>query len=152
MRKFIYAVAPFLALCIHTLPVQAEKNHHHNSQGQEQVIDNFLLELYQDEIINAAKDYYKDDSVSINFNWIDKKYDVVEMLQSQKGEVYSNAYILKFTILTYSSNGPKEQSCLGTDTITLGIDPILNNKEFNPKKEPVVKFLSFQHNAPPKDG
>ena len=80
--------------------IQAEKNHQHSSKGQEQVFDNFLLQLYQDEIITAVKDYYNDDSIRIGYDWWDKNYDVVELLQSEKGREYTSSYILKFTVLT----------------------------------------------------
>ena len=74
-----YFVA-LLAFGINILPVQAEKNHQHNSKGQEQVFDNFFLQLYQDEILTAVKDYYNDDSIRIGYDGWDKNYDVVELL------------------------------------------------------------------------
>ena len=152
MRKFICVFVALLAIGTNILPVQAEKNHQHNSKGQEQVFDNFFLQLYQDEIVTAVKDYYNDHSIRIGYDWWDKNYDVVELLQSEKGREYSHSYILKFTVLTYSAYVPKEKTkYLGTDTITLGVEPILYNKEFNPKDQPVVKFLNYQHNNPPKE-
>ena len=72
------------------------------------------------------------------------------MLQSKKVREYSHSYILKFIVLTCSSYVPKEKTkCLGIDTITLGVEPILNNKGYNPNGQPVVKLLNFQHNKHP---
>ncbi|MCK1995333.1 hypothetical protein MPH61_22395 [Peribacillus muralis] len=152
MRKLIYVFVALLAFGTNILTVQAEKNHQHSSKGQEQVFDNFFVQLYQEEILTAVKDYYNTDSINIGYDWLDKNYDVVELLQSEPGREYSSSYILKFTVLTHSAFVPNEKAKpLGIDTVTLGVEPILNNKEFNPNGEPVVKFLNFQHNNPPKE-
>ena len=151
MRKLICVFVALLAFGTNILPVQAEKNHQHSSKGQEQIFGNFFLKLYQDEISTAVKGYYNDDSIRIGYDWWDKNYDVVELLQSEKGREYTSSYLLKFTVLTYSAYVPKEKTkYLGIDTITFGVEPILNNKELNPKGQPVVKFINFQHNNPPK--
>jgi len=56
-----------------------------DSQGMEQVIDNMMLEQFGNEIQQAVKEYYKKDSIRVQYYWWDKNYDVVEVLQSEKG-------------------------------------------------------------------
>ncbi len=70
MKKFLVLPILMVYLNCSTLSVSAhaQKPHKHDSQGMEQVFDNFMLDQFQDEIVQALKEFYKNDSISYVYN------------------------------------------------------------------------------------
>ncbi|MCK1993230.1 DUF3888 domain-containing protein [Peribacillus muralis] len=147
MKKLLVITILMVSMCVHNISVSAEKHHEHDSNGMEQVMDHFILEQFSAELNQAVKDFYKKDSVRIQYNWWDKNYDVVEINQSEKGSELSHPYIIKFTVLTYEGN---KMGQLGTDTITFGVSPF--NKELDEKNLAAskVELLTYSHGEPLK--
>jgi len=149
MKKMLplFGIA-ILLIGVYYLPVSAEKQHKHDSKGMEQAMDNFILSQFHDEMVQAVKDYYEQD-VRIQYNWWDKKYDVVEINQFEKGNELSHPFIVKFTVETYDS---EQKGQLGLDTITFGVSPLEFNKEMDEKNLAASKvdFIKFNHREPGK--
>ncbi|MET1250027.1 DUF3888 domain-containing protein [Sporolactobacillus sp. STCC-11] len=103
----------------------------------EQVSDHLMVTLFDEQITSALTNYYKDDSIQVHYNWWDKKYDVVEVSQAEKGNVLPKPFVINFTILAY-----KNSKLLGIDTIKFGVTPRNGTK----KSEPKVELLSYTHN------
>ncbi|MFB7142929.1 DUF3888 domain-containing protein [Gottfriedia sp. NPDC056225] len=150
MKKFLVLSILMVYLNYSTLSVSAEKRHKHDSQGMEQFFDNFMLEQFQDEIVQALKEFYKNDSISYVYNWWDKSYDVVEIEGFRPNRNLSHRYIVRFTVLTYENKVKGKR--LGQDTVTFGVSPLLFNKEMSKRNLAAskVKFLSIKHSKPPK--
>jgi hypothetical protein len=100
-----------------------------------------------DELKQAVTDFYKKDSIRVQYNWWDRNYDVVELDQWEKGNELSHPYVIKFTVQTYDGN---ETGQLGTDTITFGVSPIQFNKEMDEKNLAAskVELLDYSHSEP----
>jgi len=79
--------------------------------------------------------YNQTDSISWVYNWQDKNYDVVEILQVEKGQHLKSPYVIRFTIMPQKEGIGK----LGTDRITFGVDPT------NPDGNLRIKFLQYEH-------
>jgi Protein of unknown function (DUF3888) len=149
MKKLlIFAVIAF-SMGVNYISVNAEPQHKHDSKGMEQVFDHFILDQFGDEMSQAVKDFYKKDSVRIQYRWHNKNYDVVEIDQSEKGHELGHPYVIKLTVDTYEGNKMKK---LGTDTITFGVSPLQFNKEFNEKNLAAskVELLNYSHSEPSK--
>ncbi|MBT2680068.1 DUF3888 domain-containing protein [Bacillus sp. ISL-35] len=142
MKKLLVFLALIMVICVSNVSAQSYQKHKHDSKGMEQVMDHFLLDQFHDEIAQALKGYYKNESIRIQYNWWDKNYDVVEIDQWEKGNELSHPYIVKFTIQSYGEEGQ-----LGTDTITFGASPELFNKGYNDKNLAAVNvdFIDFKH-------
>lgn len=106
------------------MATHAQRSNNHDSVGKEQAVDQLLLSLFNEEINKAVTNYYKSDSINVQYNWWDKDYDVVEVDQTEKGHVleYTHngkkqqfAYVIRFTVR------PQKDKILGTDTITFGV-------------------------------
>jgi len=150
MKKLLmFVVFAIFLTSVNTLSVSAEKQHKHDSEGMKQVMDNYIISQYNDELVQAVKDFYKEE-VGIQYNWWNKNYDVVEIDQAEKGNELSHQFIIKFNVLTYSKNSKK---ILGKDTITFGVTPIIFSKEMNQKNIAAskVEFLDFTHREPTKN-
>lgn len=149
MKKFLVLAILMVSMCLNNISVSAEKQHKHDSKGMEQAMDHFILDQFTDEMVQAVKDFYKKDSVRIQYNWWDKNYDVVELDQSEKGRELSHPYIIKFTVITYDGN---KTGKLGTDTITFGVSPLQFNKELDEKNLAATKveLLNYSHVEPSK--
>ncbi|MFJ7941097.1 DUF3888 domain-containing protein [Peribacillus sp. NPDC096622] len=149
MKKFLVLAILMVSTCLNNISVCAEKQHKHDSKGMEQAMDHFILDQFTDEMVQAVKDFYKKDSVRIQYNWWDKNYDVVELDQSEKGRELSHPYIIKFTVITYDGN---KTGKLGTDTITFGVSPLQFNKELDEKNLAATKveLLNYSHVEPSK--
>ncbi|MBU8733551.1 DUF3888 domain-containing protein [Cytobacillus oceanisediminis] len=148
MKKLLYYLIIAIVLTFISSPVYAEKPHRHDSKGSEQVFDNFMMELCHEEILNAVRKFYQDDSLRVRINWWDKKYDVVKISQ----DTPDKSYLVKFTVLPFTANAlDKKSKYLGTDTITFNVEPHLFIKENNHNNLPAVKFLKYQHNKAPKN-
>ncbi|MCF6138848.1 DUF3888 domain-containing protein [Pseudalkalibacillus berkeleyi] len=139
MKKWFVIVVSVLAFSLNSISVSAEEQHKHDSVGMEQAFDQFMLMQFQNEINRAVKDYYQKDLVRVQYNWFDNKYDVVEIMQSEKGRQLSHSYILKFTVQSYS-----EDDLLGTDTITFGVESALADGQNLAAVK--VERLDFEHN------
>jgi hypothetical protein len=111
--------------------------HKHDSKGMEQVSDHLMLTLFDEQITSAITNYYKDDSIQVQYNWWDKNYDVVEVDQAEKGNSLPKPFVIKFTILAY-----KNSKFLGTDTIKFGVTPRYGTKTSKPK----IELLGYNHN------
>ncbi|MEH7511375.1 DUF3888 domain-containing protein [Gottfriedia acidiceleris] len=150
MKKFWVLPILMIYLNCSTLSVRAEIRHKHDSQGMEQVLDNFMLEQFNDEIVQALKEFYKNDSISYVYNWWDKNYDVVEIEGFRPNRNLSHSYIVRFTVLTYENKEKGKR--LGQDTVTFGVSPLLFNKEMNKRNLAAskVKLLSIKHSKPSK--
>lgn len=150
MKKFLVLPILMVYLNCSTLSVSAEKRHKHDSQGMEQVLDNFMLDQFQDEIVQALKEFYKKDSISYVYNWWDKKYDVVEIEGFRPNRNLSHPYVVSFTVLTYE-NKEKGQP-LGQNTVTFGVSPLLFNKEMDKRNLAAskVQLLNVKHSKPSK--
>jgi hypothetical protein len=96
-----------------------------------------MLTLFDEQITSAITNYYKDDSIQVQYNWWDKNYDVVEVDQAEKGNSLPKPFVIKFTILTY-----KNSKFLGTDTIKFGVTPRSRTKTSKPK----IELLGYDHN------
>jgi hypothetical protein len=146
-RIFVLVILFMLIMSINNNLVSAETQHKHDSKGMEQAIDHFILDQFNDEMVQAVKEFYKKDSVRIQYNWWAKNYDVVELEQSEKGRELSHPYVVKFTVLTYDGNNKGQ---LGTDTITFGVSPLQFNKELDEKNLAAAKvvLLNFKHSEP----
>ncbi|MFD2046470.1 hypothetical protein ACFSTA_19180 [Ornithinibacillus salinisoli] len=148
MKKL--SVLPFLfifTLSVTFSSVSAEKTNNHDSTGKEQIFDHYLLSEFNNEISKAVEDFYQEESIMIQFDWWDKKYDVVEIDQSEKGHELDYKYngkkqqfnfVIEFTVLPYTDK------LLGTDTITFGVqqDENLENQ---------AKLLNYEHRKPTKN-
>lgn len=147
MKKFYVLVLMSVILTFNSSFVSAEKRHKHDSQGMEQAFDQFLLLQFNDEIKQAIKEYYKKDSIRVQYYWWDKDYDVVEIDQSEKGHELSHPYVIKFTVLTYDGN---KSGQLGQDSITFGVSPLLFNKEMDGRNiaGSKVELLDYKHVKP----
>ncbi|MDP1421703.1 DUF3888 domain-containing protein [Peribacillus simplex] len=149
MKKLLVLAILMVSISLNNVSVSAEKQHKHDSEGMEQAMDHFILDQFSDEMVQAVKDFYKKDSVRIQYNWWDKNYDVVELDQSEKGRELSHPYIIKFTVITYDGNKTGQ---LGTDTITFGVSPLQSNKELDEKNLAATKveLLNYSHGEPAK--
>jgi hypothetical protein len=149
MKKFLVLAILMVSMCLNNISVSAEKQHKHDSKGMEQAMDHFILDQFTDEMVQAVKDFYKKDSVRIQYNWWDKNYDVVELAQSEKGRELSHPCIIKFTVITYDGN---KTGKLGTDTITFGVSPLQFNKKLDEKNLAATKveLLNYSHVEPSK--
>ncbi|MEG9295925.1 DUF3888 domain-containing protein [Mangrovibacillus sp. Mu-81] len=147
MNKLLTVSIFMLSLCVSSTPVHAEKQHKHDTKGMEQVIDHYILDQFSDELKQAVTDFYKKDSIRIQYNWWDGNYDVVELEQSEKGKQLSHPYVIRFTVQTYDGNKTGQ---LGTDTVTFGVSPIQFNKEFDEKNVAAAKvaLLDYSHREP----
>ncbi len=147
MKKLLIFALLLLSLCVYYTPANAENQHKHDSKGMEQAIDHFILDQFTDELNQAVTDYYKKDTIRVQYNWWDKNYDVVELDQSEKGNQLSHPYVIKFTVQTYDGN---KKGQLGTDTITFGVSPVQFNKEFDEKDLAAskVELLDYTHGEP----
>lgn len=144
MKKWFVIVVLVLAFSINSISVSAEEQQHkHDSSGMEQAFDHFMLMQFQNEINLAVKDYYQKESIMIQYDWFDNKYDVVEIFQTEKGRALTHTYIIKFTVQSYS-----EEELLGTDTITFGVEPTYENQQLDEQSLAAVKVerLDFEHN------
>jgi Protein of unknown function (DUF3888) len=146
MNKLLLVTMFMLSLCVPSMTVHAEK-HKHDSKGMEQAVDQFILSQFSDELKQAVTDFYKKDSVRMQYNWRDRNYDVVELDQWEKGNELSHPYVIKFTVQTYDGN---KKGQLGTDTITFGVSPIQFNKEMDEKDLAAskVELLDYSHSEP----
>ncbi|UOR13714.1 DUF3888 domain-containing protein [Halobacillus amylolyticus] len=145
MKKVVYAcMVALLALNVNIMTTHAQSSNNHDTKGQEQAVDQLLLDLFNQEIDDAVANYYKEDSINYQYNWWDKDYDVVEVDQTEKGHVLEYvhngkkqqfAYVVKFTVQ------PQKDKVLGTDTITFGVQQDAN-------LEPKIKMLSYDHSEP----
>ncbi|MDG4656303.1 DUF3888 domain-containing protein [Ectobacillus antri] len=149
MKKLLIFALFLLSLCVYYIPANAEKQHKHDAKGMEQTIDHLILDQFTDELNQAVANYYKKDTIRIQYNWRNKNYDVVELDQSEKRDQLGHPYVIKFTVQTYDGN-KKEQ--LGTDTVTFGVSPVQFNKEFVQKDLAAVKvaLLDYTHVEPSK--
>ncbi|KON88107.1 hypothetical protein AF332_15670 [Sporosarcina globispora] len=149
MKKLLFFTVVMFLMGVNYIPVSAEKQHKHDSKGMEQAIDHFILDQFSDELKQAVNDFYKKDSIRIQYNWWDKNYDVVELEQWEKGRELSHPYIIKFTVQTYDGN---KKGQLGTDTITFGVSPLQFNKELDEKNLTAskVELLNYSHGDPSK--
>jgi len=147
MKKFLVLAILILIMGFNNISVSAEKQQKHDSKGMEQAIDHFILDQFTDELAQAVKDFYKKDSIRVQYNWWDKNYDVVELVQSEKGRELSHPYVIKFTVSTYDGNKTGQ---LGTDTITFGVAPLQFNKELDEANLAAskVELLNYKHNKP----
>ncbi|MCQ6275949.1 DUF3888 domain-containing protein [Bacillus sp. V3B] len=148
MKKFLILAIFIFCTSLVSITVSAENEHNHDSVGMEQAFDNLMVSQFNDEINKAVENFYKKESVRINYNWFDKGYDVVEVSQSEKGRKLSHPFVIKFTVLSYDDKKP-----IGTDTITFGVSPTIENKDLNKKSIAAVnvELLNFQHNKPTKE-
>lgn len=138
MKKLFWAIIAVLVIGS-SVTVQAQNSNKQDIKDSQQVQDNFMTSLFEKEIKKSVSNYYKNkvknsDSVQITYQW--SKDDVVEVMQTEKGHVLENSYVIKFTIETYN-NGK-----LGTDTITFGVEPL------NQKGKTEVNMLKYDHKAP----
>ncbi|MFZ3580029.1 DUF3888 domain-containing protein [Virgibacillus sp. DJP39] len=149
MKKLLtLAILMMIAISVNYTFVSAEESgNKHDSKGMEQSVDQFILSQFTDELRQAMNDYYKKDSIRAQYNWWDKDYDVVELLQSEKGRELSHPFIIKFTVETYDGN---KKGQLGTDTITFGVSPLNFNKNLSEKNLAAVKveLLNYKHSKP----
>ncbi|KWW22018.1 MULTISPECIES: DUF3888 domain-containing protein [Peribacillus] len=149
MKKLLFLAILLASMSLDNVSISAEKQHKHDSKGMEQVMDHFILDQFSDEMKQAVTDFYKKDSVTFQYNWWDKNYDVVEIKQSEKGRELSHPYIIKFTVKTYDGN---KRGQLGTDTITFGVSPLQFNKDLDEKNLAAsnVELLNYSHGEPSK--
>ncbi|WP_132746167.1 DUF3888 domain-containing protein [Scopulibacillus darangshiensis] len=138
---FIIALLTF-ASNMPLVHAESRPKHKHDSKGMEQASDQLYLTLFDQRIHDAVTNYYKDDSIRMQYNWWDKNYDVVEVDQSEKGHILEYpykgkkqqfAFTIKFTVLTYKNTKP-----LGTDSITFGIQ---HDSDMGVK----IKMLGYDH-------
>jgi Protein of unknown function (DUF3888) len=136
-------------LNVNNISVSASKQNKHDSKGMEQAFDHFMLSQFNDEIGQAVRGYYKKETVRIQYNWWDKKKNVVEVFQSEKGSELSHPFVIKFNVLSYNSD---KMGQLGTYTITFGVSPLEFNNEMNEKNLAAAKvqLLKFEHHQPNK--
>jgi hypothetical protein len=144
MKKFLVLTFMIVFMSVNNISVSASKQHKHDSKGMEQAFDHFMLSQFNDEIGQAVREYYKKESVRNQYDWWDKKNDVVEVFQSEKGRELSHPFVIKFNVLSYNSD---KMGQLGTDTITFGVSPPEFNKELNEKNLAAAKvqLLKFEH-------
>ncbi len=148
MKKLLILAAFIISMTVFDPSVNAEKKQHkHDSVGMEQVFDHFMLSQFNDQIRKALEDFYETESITFQYNWFEESYDVVEMLQTEKGRELSHPFIVKFTVVTYS-----EKEKLGTDTITFGVSSLVNKKLKDDLVAVKSEQIKFDHNEPKKKG
>jgi Protein of unknown function (DUF3888) len=149
MKKLLFLAFFFTSMSFSSISVTAENQRKHDTKEMEQAFDHFMLSHFNDEINEAVSNFYKKDSVRIQYNWWDKHYDVVQIDQHEKGRELSHPYIVQFTVLTYDDNKTGQ---LGTDTITFGVTPFEFNREMDQRNLAAskVKLLDYKHNKPTK--
>jgi Protein of unknown function (DUF3888) len=148
VKNLLVLTVLFTSMIICNISVSAENQHKHDSKGMEQAFDHFMLSQFNDEIGQAVREYYKKDSVRIQYDWWEKK-DVVEVFQSEKGSELSHPFVIRFNVLSYNSDKLRQ---LGKDSITFGVSPLEFNKELDEKNLAAAKveLLKFEHVVPSK--
>lgn len=99
--------------------------------------DTLILSLMNEHIGNAVKDFYKDDSVRVQFHW-SKNFDVIEVAQSEKGNNLNALNVVKIHI-----KAENNKKTLGVDTLTFGVTPKATGENNEQTK---VKLLKYEHN------
>lgn len=109
-----------------------------NSDKQyNQVYGYFIIDLYENEIINAMQRYYKDSKITdFYFPWWNK-YHTVSITTAHSQHI---SYIAKITLVP-----SKGTTYLGTDTLYFSLEPRLFSKE-----TPSAKLIKYVHHDPPK--
>lgn len=148
MKRLLTTVTMFLFLFTGVVfaSAQSQKVNDHDSKGSEQAKDQLMLSLFNEHIDKAVANYYKDDSISFQYNWWDKDYDVVEVDQSEKGHVLKSPFEVTFTVEPIKTKQDKQTNTItlgpkvgGADTITFGVVP------GDVKKEIKVNMLNYKH-------
>ncbi|MBD8070038.1 DUF3888 domain-containing protein [Bacillus sp. PS06] len=149
MRKLVMMSIILLSMCVSSIPISAEKANQHDFEGMEQAFDQFVLSQFTDEMRQAVTDYYKKDSIQVQYNWWNQEHDVVELQQTEKGRELSYPFVIKFTVDTYDEN---KKGQLGTDTIVFGVSPIQFNDDFDGKNLAAseVELVNYIHREPAK--
>ncbi|WP_079525037.1 MULTISPECIES: DUF3888 domain-containing protein [Halobacillus] len=148
MKRLLTTV--IVLLCLFTgvafASAQSQNSNNHDSKGTEQATDQLMLKLFNEHIDKAVANYYKDDSISFQYNWWDEGYDVVEVDQSEKGHVLKSPYEVTFTVEPIKTKHDKQTNTTtlgpklgGTDKITFGVVP------GDVAKGIKVKMLNYEH-------
>ena len=121
----------------------------YSSKEKNQVFGHFIIDLYQDEIMKALKEYYKDSEIN-GFGLPSKQYNIVSIYSNKdqrlKGlEKYS--YVLKITLFPASSNG----KFLGTDTLYFSVEPSRQSMKNLPKEYPPIELIRYEHSKSSKN-
>jgi hypothetical protein len=114
-----------LSIGVKDLPVSAEKQHKHDSQGMEQAMDHYILSQFHDEMMQAINDYYKKE-VRVQYNWWDKNYDVVEIDQFEKAVIVN--IVVVFCYFSILKEFHKSSSLIKATALRL-VSGDLNRKE-----------------------
>lgn len=130
-------------------PVSAKEAPSYDVKGMEKAIDHMIVDQFQDELQDAVADFYKRDSVELQYDWKEQRYDVVELEQSKDGHKLQYPYVVTFNVLVYDS---KKNARIGTDTLTFGVVPVTSKETAKKqgKMFSVAKLLNYRHAEPLK--
>jgi hypothetical protein len=124
----------------------------YTSKEKNQVFGYFMLNLYHFEIMNAFKEYYKDDRITGYRTPNPPHYDMVSIIPFEKGIHYKGfekkyTYLLKIKLLPSYNNG----KILGEDTLYFAVDPHRQTMKHQPKDYPAAaELVKYEHKKPPK--
>ncbi|MBD7938336.1 MULTISPECIES: DUF3888 domain-containing protein [Cytobacillus] len=143
MKKFAILLLIYFLACHVSLEKAHAEEYKHDAKNREQVVNHFVFAILNEEVRNAADDYYKKETV-IQFDWQAKDYNVVEIKQRKKGNEMGHSFLISLTVLPYDYN---ESTQLGVDTITFGISPQSLQTQKNNKSlaSTEVELLDYKH-------
>lgn len=129
MKKIIVLI--ILCFSLSSITVAAKQEDRQNSKVSQELFGVFMHELFCKNILDSARQFYKDDTLSVTIK------GGVELFEDKEGR-----YIVKFIILPHSKLPGKKGKISGTDTLTFRADPFLLGSDRNS----AVTFLHLKHN------
>ncbi|KXZ23164.1 hypothetical protein AXI59_10610 [Bacillus nakamurai] len=133
MKKII--VMMILCFSLSSITVAAAKQEHHqNSKVSQELFGVFMHELFCKDILDSAREFYKDDTLSVTIK------GGFELSEDKEGR-----YIMKFIIIPHSKLPDKKGKTPGTDTLTFRVNPFLLGSDSRDRNS-AVTFLHLKHN------
>ncbi|MED1866015.1 DUF3888 domain-containing protein [Fictibacillus nanhaiensis] len=152
--KFKCSVIVLLLLSL-LLPINMvsaeEKQKLVNGITQEVTYNNFILDLFSPEIMEAARNYYHDDGINgLAFDWNNPKYKVIEIKEyNRPNKEYKFTFMVKFNVITQKGgkDSQNDPHVFGQDTITFNVNPNLFIHGNTGKH--AIKLAEYKHGNPP---
>lgn len=133
MKKIIVLV--ILCFSLSSITVAAAKQEHgQNPKVSQELFGVFMHELFCKNILDSAREFYKDDTLSVTIK------GGVNLFKEKEGR-----YIVKFIIIPHSKLPGKKGKISGTDTLTFRVDPFLLGSGSRDRNS-AVTFLHLKHN------
>lgn len=152
MKKILtFMSIVFLATSVMTPIANAEGHHKHRSHkmhGMHEAFNQFLFDQFDEEINKAVSNYYKNNSMKVQYHTKGQHpHALVKIVQSKEENKLSHPYILTFIINTYEGD---QTEPTGIDKISFGVTPLDNNKVFSQQAVAgsKVELIEFKHHDP----